>query len=211
MGYVYAMRAQTGALIWKTPVGRHNGHDNDSVQALEHTSTLKAPYTVLPGAFGGVVTNMALAGDRLYVVVCDLPETNTNLNDIVGKVPVHDLSDARGEVEALDLATGRVEWDTKVRTMPLGAATVSNDLVFTTLYTGVLVAFNRGTGAVVYQRQLPTSTNAPIAIAGNTVLVPAGGPTNGVAGRRPQLVAYTASSREVREGSDPRRPPGPGR
>ena len=35
--------------------------------------------------------------------------------------------------------------------MPLGAATVSNDLVFTTLYTGVLIALNRTTGAIVYQ------------------------------------------------------------
>ena len=46
-------------------------------------------------------------------------------------------------MEALSLATGKVEWDTKVPTMPLGAATVSNDLVFTDLYTGVLIALNR--------------------------------------------------------------------
>ena len=37
MGYVYAMDARTGTLIWKTPVGEHNGHDNDSLEALEHT------------------------------------------------------------------------------------------------------------------------------------------------------------------------------
>ena len=36
MGYVYEMNAQTGKLIWKTPVGEHNGHDNDSLLALEH-------------------------------------------------------------------------------------------------------------------------------------------------------------------------------
>ena len=34
MGYVYAIDAQTGALEWKTPVGVHNGHDNDGVLAL---------------------------------------------------------------------------------------------------------------------------------------------------------------------------------
>ena len=60
-------------------------------------------------------------------------------------------------MEALNLATGKLEWDTKMPTMPLGAATVSNDLVFTTLYTGVLVALNRANGEVVYRRQLPTS------------------------------------------------------
>ncbi len=39
MGYVYAMNATTGALIWKTPVGQHNGHDDDSLagaRAQEH-------------------------------------------------------------------------------------------------------------------------------------------------------------------------------
>jgi alcohol dehydrogenase (cytochrome c) len=96
-------------------------------------------------------------------------------------------------VEALSLATGKVEWDTKVPTLPLGAATVSNGLVFTTLYNGVLIALNRATGAIVYQHQLPTSTNSPIAVFGNTVLIPAGGPKTSSSGDggKPQLVAYT--------------------
>ena len=35
MGYIYEMSAATGkALIWKTPVGEHDGHDTDSLQAL---------------------------------------------------------------------------------------------------------------------------------------------------------------------------------
>ncbi len=75
--------------------------------------------------------------------------------------------------------------------MPLGAVTVSNDLVFTTLYNGVLLALNRSTGAIVYRRQLPTSANSPIAIAGNTVIVPAGGPITSTGGGDPQVVAYT--------------------
>jgi outer membrane protein assembly factor BamB len=77
--------------------------------------------------------------------------------------------------------------------LPLGAATVSNDLVFTTLYNGELVALNRTTGTIVYRHQLPTSTNAPIAVFGNTVLVPDGGPLTSAAGGggHPQMVAYT--------------------
>jgi alcohol dehydrogenase (cytochrome c) len=96
-------------------------------------------------------------------------------------------------VEALNLATGKVEWDTKVPDLPVGAATVSNDLVFTTLYHGVLIALNRSTGAIVFRRRLPTSANAPIAIAGNTVIVPAGGPMTGKASGsgNPQVVADT--------------------
>ena len=57
---------------------------------------------------------------------------------------------------------------------------------------GVLVALNRSTGAIVFRRQLPPSANAPIAIAGNTVIVPAGGPMTGKASGsgNPQVVAW---------------------
>ena len=188
MGYVYEMNAKTGNLIWKTPVGEHNGRDNDSLEALEHRIALKAPYTILPGSLGGVLTNMALAGSSIYVVTIDLPLTYTSLNL---PAPTKAAGPARGEVEALNLGTGKVEWHTRVASVPLGAATVSNDLVFTTLVNGSLLALNRHTGAVVYQRKLPTSTNSPIAIAGRTVLVPAGDVTGKQGSRNPQLVAYT--------------------
>ncbi len=190
MGYVYEMNADTGKLIWKTPVGEHNGHDNDSLDALNHTIRLTAPYTILPGSLGGVLTNMALAGDSIYVVTLDLPLTYTSLNE---PAPTKPAGAAGGEVEALNLATGKVQWDRKVATVPLGAATVSKDLVFTTLYNGTLLAFNRHTGTTVYQRRLPTTTNSPIAIAGDTVLVPAGGLTGKpkAPSLNPQLVAYS--------------------
>jgi alcohol dehydrogenase (cytochrome c) len=190
MGYVYEMSAQTGTLIWKTPVGEHNGQDNDSLLALEHKLTVKVPFTIAPGSVGGILTNMAVAGPSIYVVTIDLPFIETNL-----KLPVAVKSAGHlaGEIEALSLATGKVEWDTKVPDLPVGAATVSNDLLFTTLYHGVLIALNRNTGAIVFRRQLPTTTNAPIAIAGNAVVVAAGGPATGKAsgGGHPQVVAYT--------------------
>ncbi len=192
MGYVYEMNATTGQLLWKTPVGKHNGHDDDSLRALDHESTLKAPYTYLPGSLGGVLTNMALSGDSIYVVTTDQAYKETTLTPGVGTTGVGTTSGfPTGEVEALNLVTGKVEWDTKVPTVPLGAATVSNDLVFTTLFRGVLVALNASTGAVVHLQKLPTSTNAPIAIAGNMIVVPAGGPTTSIGGGNPQVVAYS--------------------
>lgn len=54
MGVVYAMNASTGQLIWKTPVGEHSQSDNYPLQAMQHTLTLTAPYTILPGSLGGV-------------------------------------------------------------------------------------------------------------------------------------------------------------
>jgi alcohol dehydrogenase (cytochrome c) len=188
MGYVYEMNATTGKLIWKTPVGAHNGHDNDSLQALEHRSTIKAPLTILPGSFGGVLTDLAVASNSVYVATLDLPLTYPTFNL---PTATQAAGSPTGEVEALSLATGKVEWDKKVPQFPLGAVTVSHDLLFTTLYDGALMALKRTTGAIAYQRRLPTSANSPIAIAGNTVIVPAGGPVTGTGGGDPQVVAYT--------------------
>ncbi|HEY5265500.1 MAG TPA: PQQ-binding-like beta-propeller repeat protein [Acidimicrobiales bacterium] len=190
MGIVYEMNAASGKLIWKTPVGRHNGHDDDSLKALEGHSTLKVPFTYLPGSLGGILTNMAVAGNAVYVVTDNFAFSFSNLDQAVG---VNVGKKLAGEVEALNLVTGRVEWDTKVTGLPLGAATVSNNLVFTTLFQGDLLAFNRASGAIAFKQQLPRSTNSPIAIAGNTVIVPVGGPKYGLGKGPPQIVAYRLS------------------
>jgi outer membrane protein assembly factor BamB len=188
MGVVYAMNASTGKLIWRTPVGEHSNSDNYSLEAMEHKLTLTAPYTILPGSLGGLLSNPALAGNTVYVATVDKKFRLAKMSYPLGAPD----GPGTGEMEALNLTTGKVEWDTKVPAMPLGAITVSNDLVFTTLYTGVLIALNRTTGAIAYEHKLPTSANAPIAIAGNAILVPAGGPSvYGPHGGSPQLVAYT--------------------
>jgi alcohol dehydrogenase (cytochrome c) len=193
MGDVYAMKASTGALLWKTPVGAHDGTDNDSRLLLEHKLTIAVPYTYEPGSLGGVLSNIAAADGSVYVATLDVPLIDKTLNSTDGDAAPPGTT-AAGEIEALSLATGKVEWDTKVSSLPLGAATVSNDLVLTTLVNGELIALNRSTGAIVYRRKLPTTTNSPIAIAGNAVLVPAGAPGASAKGvGNPQLVAYTVS------------------
>jgi alcohol dehydrogenase (cytochrome c) len=191
MGDVYAMNAATGKLLWKTPVGVHNGHDNDPSLALARKLTVALPYTYEPGSLGGILTNLAVADGSVYVATINLALTDKTLQSVTGQAPG---GPETGEIEALSLATGRVEWDTHVPALPLGAATVSNDLVFTTLYNGELLALNRATGAIAYRKTLPTSANSPIAVTGNAILVPAGGPVTSSAagsGGSPQLVAYT--------------------
>jgi outer membrane protein assembly factor BamB len=192
LGYVDAVSAVTGALLWRTPVGVHNGTDADSALALSHAFTPTYPYTYEPGALGGVLSGISVADGSVYVATVDLPFTITSPGGVNGAPPAGSVP--AGEVEALNLATGAVEWDTKVSSLPLGAATVSGDLVFTTLYSGTLVALDRSTGSIVYRHALPASTNAPIAVFGNTVLVPAGAPPTSAkagSGGTPQLVAYT--------------------
>jgi outer membrane protein assembly factor BamB len=135
-----------------------------------------------------VLSSLSVAGDTVYVATDNLSFTLPKLSYPLGEPD----GIGTGQVEALNLATGQVEWNSHVPAMPLGGTTVSNDLVFTTLYDGYLMAFDRSTGAVVYRLHLPAGTNSPIAVLGNTVLVPAGAPNAyGGSGDKPQLIAYT--------------------
>ncbi len=189
MGIVYELNAKTGALLWRTPVGVHNGHDSDSLNLLAHKGSLKVPFTYEPGSLGGVLTNLAVAGNSVYLDTIDLALRYTSTSQVVGTVPKHVRES--GEIESLNLTTGKVQWDDKVGQLPLGAATVVNNLLVTTLYTGQLLAINRATGTVVLRLKLPTTTNSALAIAGNTIIIPAGGlKSTTSAGGSPQIVAY---------------------
>ncbi len=143
-GYVFALAPASGALLWKTAVGIHNGHDQDGELALEGKLQLTPPYTLFPGEAGGVETNMATVDGVVYVPV------------------------------ALDVATGKQLWETKLPQMPLGGATVAGDLVFTTTLTGELVALSRANGSIVWTAQLPAGSTSTLAIAGDTLVAGAG-------------------------------------
>ncbi|HEY6295431.1 MAG TPA: PQQ-binding-like beta-propeller repeat protein, partial [Streptosporangiaceae bacterium] len=104
VGIVYALNAQTGALLWKTPVGKHNGHDNDGLLLLEHQLTIKYPYTVEPGPLGGILSNMAVADGSVYVATIDLPIAYTGPQVADGDKAAG--GGEGGEIEALSLATG---------------------------------------------------------------------------------------------------------
>jgi outer membrane protein assembly factor BamB len=186
MGYVYAMDATTGKLVWKTRVGVHNGHDADGRLALRHRlRKLTYPLTVEPGIVGGVETNMAVAGGVVYVPVANLASIWKTPETGLGGA---NFGDGTGEMVALDLATGRVLWDTKLPQMADGDATVVNDLVFTTTFDGYLIALARKTGAVVWKQKLPAFTNAPVAVVGNTLVTAASFP--GGKGQTTEVIAF---------------------
>ena len=111
LGIVYEMNADTGKLLWKTPVGVHNGTDYDGLRALEGKGTVKLPFTYEPGAYGGVLTNMALSGSSVYAATINLPfkiTTGASVNGLpVGASSKH--VKLVGEVDALSVTTGQVE------------------------------------------------------------------------------------------------------
>jgi outer membrane protein assembly factor BamB len=170
VGYVYQADAKSGQLLWKTRVGIHNGHDNDHAKALvgDDVALPKLPATILPGILGGIETQLAVDDKRVYAAVVNLPTTFVNQ-----QTPKIDFAKGKGELVALDLTSGNIVWQKSLPTAPFGAATVSNDLVFTTTFDGKVLAFNRATGDQVWSYQLPTGTNATVAIAGDTLITAA--------------------------------------
>ena len=71
--------------------------------------------------------------------------------------------------------------------MVFGAATVVNDLVFTSTFDGMIYAFNKYTGSLVWDYQSPAGINAWPAVSGDTIVFPAGVPTET---QEPILMAF---------------------
>jgi alcohol dehydrogenase (cytochrome c) len=202
LGYVIAVDPETGEEVWKTPVGTHNGHDEDSRKQLAGTLELPTPpFEVFPGPYGGVETNMAVQDGKVYAAVVNLPglvKTPAGLNRPVAEV---DFATGKGELVRLDLATGAIDWSVDLDTMPFGAVTISNDLLFTTLFDGRLVAHSLEDGSEVWSTELPAGTNSPVAIAGERLVTAAGFPQG--AGQRAALVAFQLGGEQVTPPASP--------
>jgi len=184
-GFVLAFDPVNGTLMWKTAVGIHNGHDQDGQLALDGKLQLTTPYALYPGEAGGVETNLAAADGVVYVPVVDLPSSYTSATERVGKA---NFAQGKGEMVAIDMTTGQQIWATKLAQIPLGGATVANDLVFTTTLTGDVLALSRTNGSIVWTSHLPAGSNATLAISGGTLIAGAGFPLNPA--QHPEVVAY---------------------
>ena len=196
LGYVIAVDPETGEEVWKTAVGTHNGRDDDSRQQLDGTLELpQPPFEVFPGPYGGVETNLAVADGKVYAAVVNLPGQVNKAADLNRPVLEVDFADGRGELVRLDLATGEIDWSVELDTMPFGAATVSNDLLFTTLFDGRVVAHSLEDGSQVWASKLPSGTNSPVAIAGDRLVTAAGFPQG--AGQEPQLLSFQLNGERV--------------
>ena len=201
MGIVYALDRDSGELVWKTPVGTHNGHDNDGQAQLDGTLELpRIPFELYPGPLGGIETNMALSDGVVYAAVVNLPGQVATPADLNKSILDVEFSEGTGAIVALDVATGDIKWQQDTAQMPLGAMTVSNDLVFTTTFDGTLRAYSIADGTEVWAGDLGGGTNSPLAIAGDTLVTAAGFPQG--EGQKAQLVVYKLNAEPVS-----RRPP----
>ena len=131
---------------------------------------------------------MAFAHDTVFVPVINLPLVYTETESSF------DLADATGEMVALSASDGRVRWSTPVEAFFSGGATVANDVVFGAGLDGIVRGFAIDDGREVWRFQLGAGVNAPLAVAGDALLVAAGafliGPGEDAPEPRPELVAF---------------------
>jgi outer membrane protein assembly factor BamB len=187
-GFMIAVDAQTGKLVWKRSVGVHNGHDNDNLIAEKgNFAKLHIPETVEPGDLGGVESQLASNGKTVFAAVNNLPWTYKS-QGLTGISPAVPFSKGTGEVVAVDAATGKIRWDHKLPSSAYGAATIANNVVFTTTFDGTLYALSESTGDELWKTKLSAGTNAPVGVVGDTVLTAGSFPSG--PGQKALIIAY---------------------
>ena len=175
-GSVMALNSDSGKQIWETEVGIH---ENDKLTTLPDPPTT---VTVFPGHFGGIETPMAVSEGIVYVPVVNLGSKATSQWS-----ETFDFGEGTGELVAIETNSGEIVWSHNFESMVFGAATVVNDLVFTSTFDGMIYAFNKYTGSLVWDYQSPAGINAWPAVSGDTILFPAGVPTET---QEPILMAF---------------------
>jgi outer membrane protein assembly factor BamB len=174
---VYAFDRKTGDLIWKTPVGLH---ENDELTQIPAGTT-----HVSPGPDGGVLTPMALSGGNVFLPMVDSPGDYTPTDFVES---TYDITKGKGAMIALDVNSGKPVWTTNFESVDCGAATVVNDLVFTSTLDGTIYALNTKTGDKEWTYRAPGGINGWPAAAGDFILFPVG------LGPSPKLLAFKAGA-----------------
>lgn len=182
-GIVVALDAQTGKPVWKLPVGKHNGRDDDGLLAMRGETSKLKDGLLYPGYLGGVIAPMAANKTTLFVPVVNSPVTVTK-----GIELGEGNGESAGELVAIDIASGKQIWNAELETPAYGPPTAVNDMVFASSFGGIVHGFDAKTGGEVWQASLPAGINAGVMVNGDTLLAPAGLPI--AEGQRAKIVAF---------------------
>lgn len=166
-GTILAVKQNVGDIVWQANVGLHQ---NDDLAELPPDEEIE----IAPGAWGGVVSPLAYADGLVFVPVVDFPTRYTSTGYNQGSM--FDFTKASGEFVALDAATGGIRWTVMLPTPAFAGATAVNNVVFTAGLDGMLRAFETRTGRGLWTYQAAAGINAPPAVAGDMIFVPAAGP-----------------------------------
>jgi outer membrane protein assembly factor BamB len=166
LGKVIAVETTTGLMIWTVKVGQHSQWDD--AQWIPPGQTVE----VEPGAAGGVESPIAYADGTVYVPVLNLP---MNFSDTGLDASTVSFNDATGQLTALNVVDGSVKWNADMPAGNVSAATVSNDVVFAGALDGIVRAYSADDGTLLWSYDTGVGLNAPFAVAGDLLVVPAAG------------------------------------
>lgn len=163
-GYVVAVHRDSGQEFWRRSVGKHL---NDGMIELP-----EEPIEVYPGLLGGVESPLAFANGVIYAAVLNFSHFMSATGyEFTGE----GYEKATGNLTALDGATGEILWDVEIPSGIAGVGpVVANDAIFVGTLDGIVRAFNTADGSEIWRVQTSAGLNAPFAVAGDTLYVPAG-------------------------------------
>ena len=177
-GKVLAFRASDGQVLWTLNVGRHN--------AAEYGPLPAKPTLMCPGPLGGILTPMAYSDGVVFV-----PWVDECLTDSIDGGPTAPYSPPSGGLEAVDANSGRVLWSHPLPYVDSGAATIANDVVFTSTYDGKIYALSTETGRLLWSTQAPDGVNGFPALTSRMLIIGAAAPDPKLAHAQQELVAYS--------------------
>jgi alcohol dehydrogenase (cytochrome c) len=160
-GQVIAFDAADGKRLWTLSIGKHNKHESGPLPTT--------PVVYCPGSLGGVLTPMAEAHGVVYVPWLDVCFKGSATGLAAGGPHT-----ATGGIAAVDVATGAIIWKRILPSIDSGAATVANDVVFTSTYDGTIYALSTKTGAVLWKVKAPGDINSFPAISKTMLVIGAG-------------------------------------
>jgi outer membrane protein assembly factor BamB len=168
-GIVIAWARATHRRLWESRVGVHRNDAGPLPRRL---------VSVCPGLLGGVLTPMAYAEGKLFVPVVDLCMRGSSTGyEPLDKVNVG--ARGRGELVALDAATGTRVWRRLLPQAVFSCATAADGVVFTGTFDGTLYGLDTRDGTVLWQTRLRAGLNACPALADGKLIVGAGIPRRG--------------------------------
>jgi alcohol dehydrogenase (cytochrome c) len=176
-GFVVAFRAVDGKRLWKLAIGRHNRYQAGPLPAK--------PVLYCPGSLGGVLTPMAEARRVLFVPWIDLCFRGSSTGLASGGTK------PAGGLAAVDAATGAVRWQHRFTTLDSGAATVADNVVFTSTYDGTIDALSTKTGATLWRTKAPAGINSFPAVTRTMLIVGAGARTSAKKTPHGLVIAYS--------------------
>jgi len=178
-GKVVAFRADDGKRLWTLNIGKHNKHQYGPFPAH--------PVVYCPGSLGGVLTPMADSADVVYVPWIDLCLKASATTAPAAPSPVSET----GGLAAVDPATGAIIWKRIFKDIDSGAATIADNVVFTSTFDGTIYALSTKNGSVLWSTKAPAGINSFPAVTKTMLIVGAGAPTRSGSKPNAMIVAYS--------------------